>query len=63
MKFSITLYIYLFSYIHLLKRKFKYTEHTVNRQVSKTVTVRVFSKYRYNRDKFLKKTIIDSDRA
>ena len=62
MKFSISLYIYLLSYIHLLKRKFKYTEHTVNGQVSKTVTVLVFSKYHYYRDKFFKK-IIDSDRA
>ena len=35
MKFSTILYIYVFSYIHLLKRKFKYTEHTVNRQVPK----------------------------
>ena len=57
MKFSITLYIYLFSYIHLLKRKLKYTEHIVNRQVSKTVTVLVFSKYRYYKDKFLKKKL------
>ena len=57
MQFSITLYIYLFSYIHLLARKFKYTEHTVNRQISKTVTVLVFSKYRYYRDKFLKKQL------
>ena len=57
MQFSITLYIYLFSYIYLLKRKFEYTEHTVNRQVSKTVTVLVFSKYRYHIDKFLKKQL------
>ena len=55
MKFSVTLYIYFFSYIHLLKIKFKYTEHSVNQQVSKAVTVLVLSKYRYYRDEIFKK--------
>ena len=63
MKFSIILYIYLFSCIGLLKKKLSTVNTLSIDKKGKIVTFLFFCKYSHYENKFFKQATIDSDRA